>query len=101
MRRNRIATWVLGLAALCCTPASTFATIGSGPSVPSFLIYHTNGIVFVFFLANLRTGTIPTCQGPVSGQFYKLAFDATTAGGKVMLAGLIAAHSSGEAVWPT
>jgi hypothetical protein len=56
-------------------------------------------VVYVFFLTSIRTGTSPSCATN-SGTYYKLAFDSTTATGKSMLAGLIAAHYAGEGVWP-
>jgi hypothetical protein len=87
------------LSAMLCTASVTMASTSNGPSVPSFLEYQTNGIVFVYFLSSIRTGTIPACSTGAA-QFYKLAFDSTTAAGKTMLAGLIAAHATGEGVWP-
>ena len=87
------------LSALFCAPSVTLATTTNGPSVPSFLEYQATGIVFVYFLSNVRTGTIPACSTGAA-QFYKLAFDSTTPAGKTMLAGLIAAHAADEGVWP-
>jgi len=61
--------------------------------------YHANGVVWVYFLTSIRSGTVPTCAG-TAGTYYRLVFDSTTTAGKSMLAGLIAAHASGDAVWP-
>lgn len=77
--------------------SSSFAS-SAGPAVPSFLWYRSDGIVFVFFNGT-RSGVVPTCAATGAGEYFKFAINSTTAGGKTQLAGLIAAHASGEAVW--
>jgi hypothetical protein len=96
---NRLAAPLALAATLLLGSSTTFATSSSGPSVPSFLDYQNNGIVFVYFLSSIRTGTIPTCSVGAA-QYFKLALNSTTPAGKAMLAGLIAAHAAGEGVWP-
>ncbi len=91
---------LLALAALAGGSVPAFASTTSGPALPSFLIYQSSGIVFVYFLNNVRTGTIPACAANIGGTYYRLVFDSTTPGGKTMLAGLVAAHEAGEQVWP-
>jgi hypothetical protein len=91
---------LLALVALASGSVPAFASTSSGPAVPSFLIYQSSGIVFVYFLNSVRSGTIPTCAANLGGTYYRLVFDSTTVGGKTMLAGLIAAHEAGEQVWP-
>ena len=59
-----------------------------------------NGIVFVYFLNSIRSGTPPACAANIGGTYYRLVFDSTTPGGKTILAGLMAAHEAGEGVWP-
>jgi hypothetical protein len=88
------------LAALACASAPATASFGSAPVFPVTLTYQANGIVLVYFLNSVRSGTIPTCAANIGGIYYRLAVDSTTPGGKTMLAGLIAAHETGEKVWP-
>jgi hypothetical protein len=59
--------------------------------------YAPNGIVHVWFAVSVVTGA-PACATNV-GNEYPYTFDSTTAGGKSMLAGLLAANSTGVAVW--
>ena len=99
---NRFTPALFSFATLLCASATAAATGtgSSGPGVPSFLSYQNSGIVFVYFLDSIRTGTPPGCAANLGGTYYRLAFDSTTAGGKSMLAGLVAAHEAGEGVWP-
>ena len=99
MIANKLAAPLALAATLLLGSSATVASSSNGPSVPSFLSYQNNGIVFVYFLSSIRTGTIPTCSTG-AGQYFKLALDSTTPAGKSMLSGLIAAHTAGEAVWP-
>lgn len=100
MTRNRSTKSLFSLLAFSCASSAVFATSSTGPGVPSFLNYQNNGIVYVYFLSSIRSGTPPACAANIGGTYYKLAFDSTTASGKTMLAGLIAAHAAGEGVWP-
>jgi len=100
MRKNRVAELLFGFVASSCASMAALASTSSGPAVPSFLSYQTSGIVQVFFLLSVRSGTVPACAGAASGTYYRLVFDSTTPGGKSMLAGLIAAHAAAEPVWP-
>lgn len=95
---KRLVGSVVRLAVLCGVAGSAFAT-SVGPAFPSFVTYNNNGLVYVYFLNNIRSGTSPACAGNTGGQYYRLVFDGTTAAGKVMVAGLVAAHTAGEQVW--
>jgi len=99
MHKNRVIRGLVALIASACASLSAQASTPTGPAVPSFLTYHANGVVWVYFLTSIRSGTVPACAG-TAGTYYRLVFDSTTAAGKAMLAGLIAAHASGDAVWP-
>jgi hypothetical protein len=98
--RSRLVQPLLALAALACASAPATASIGNAPVFPVTLTYQANGIVLVYFLNSVRSGTIPTCSANIGGIYYRLAFDSTTPGGKTLLAGLIAAHETGEKLWP-
>ena len=77
--------------------ASTAAAAGSSTNTPiaiSAIDYGNNGIVVVNVQPALVAGK-PSCA-ITNDPFYHYAFDAKTDPGKVMLAGLIAAHSAGE-----
>jgi hypothetical protein len=77
----------------------------SGAQFPKFVTSDNNGIATVYFLVtaangqSTRNGTVPACATDNSGTVYRLAFDSTTAGGKSMLAILIAAHNAGENIF--
>jgi hypothetical protein len=96
---NRLAVSLALVAMLVSGPPAAIASSSNGPALPSFITYNNNGVVLVYFVSSVRTGSIPACATG-SGDYFKLAFDSTTPGGKSMLAGLIAAHSAGEGVWP-
>jgi hypothetical protein len=91
---------LLALAALASGSVPAFASTSSAPSLTHNLIYQNSGTVFVYFLNSVRSGTVPPCAANIGGTYYRLVFDSTTAGGKTMLAGLIAANEAGQQVWP-
>jgi hypothetical protein len=88
------------IAATMAFIATATAATGSsgGPTVPKFITYLSSGLVYVY-LPIAGVTNIPACgQGNV-GSTYDYVFDSTTAAGKSMLAGVIAAHAAGEGLW--
>jgi hypothetical protein len=87
--------WMLTLIALSYT--ATSAASNGGPLFPSFITTKSNGIAFVYF-TGARTGAIPSCVAN-GGTYFRFAFDTTTAGGRSMLANIMAAHAAGALMW--
>jgi hypothetical protein len=87
----------LVLALIALSYASTSMASSASAAIPSFITYRNDGIVFVY-INGTRTGTVPACAIP-TGTYFRYAFNSTTAAGKSLLAGLMAAHAAGEAVW--
>ena len=69
-----------------------------GPALPSFIWAQQNGVAFVFFLKNTRTGIAPVCAtfGNTSGTYFRYAINLNTVAGRSQFALVLAAHSSGE-----
>jgi hypothetical protein len=84
------------LLSLVATAASAGSSTGGFRQVQQFQ-YVPSGIVHVWFVVSVVTGA-PACVTS-AGSEYPYTFDSTTAGGKSMLAGLLAANSAGVAVW--
>jgi hypothetical protein len=84
------------LLSLVATAASAAGSSTGFNQVQQFQ-YAPSGIVHVWFDVRVITGAA-TCATH-AGNEYPYTFDSTTAGGKSMLAGLLAANSAGVAVW--
>jgi hypothetical protein len=78
--------------------ASAAMGSGGGPALTRFISYTNTGFVYVYFDATAVTN-VPVCGQGRLGNTYNYVFDGTTAAGKSMLAGIIAAHAAGEGVW--
>ncbi|MDB6107634.1 MAG: hypothetical protein JWO52_7633 [Gammaproteobacteria bacterium] len=89
---------ILTMLALSYASIAEASNDNSGALFPHFVTSQNDGIAYVYF-SGTRSGTVPTCATDNAGGFFRLAFDSTTAGGKSMLAILLAAHSAGETVW--
>jgi hypothetical protein len=87
----------LVLALIALSYASTSTASSASAAVPSFITYRNDGIVLVYFNST-RSGVVPACAIP-TGSYFRFAINATTAAGKAQLAGILAAHASGEGVW--
>ena len=85
------------LSSLVVTAASA-AGSSSGPNPIQQFQYAPTGIVHIWYAVGVVTGA-PACGTTNSGNEYPYTFDSTTAGGRSMLAGLLAASSAGLSVW--
>ena len=89
---------LLTAAMMSFVASASAAGSSGGPTVPKFITYLSSGLVYVY-LPIAGVTNIPACgQGNV-GSTYDYVFDSTTAAGKSMLAGVIAAHAAGEGLW--
>jgi purine nucleoside permease len=91
--------WKLILATTILLAPNAFAS-GGGPSLVGFLTYRADGVAF-FYINGTRTGTKPACATFGSGSWFRFAIDTNTAGGKAQLAGVLAAHATGESIYVT
>jgi hypothetical protein len=82
---------LLGIFAFLCTSLSHAGSASSGAL--SDFNYLNTGVVIVY-TSGARTG-VPSCAASQPSRF---VIDATTAGGKVQLAGLLTAYTSGKPV---
>ena len=91
----------LWMAALLSWAVTAGAATGShgGPAATHFISYGPSGVVFVWFDVGAVIGPAACVPAANIGNMYAYAFDATTPGGKTMLAGVIAAHSTGVNLW--
>jgi len=87
-------TFLLSLVATAASAAGSNST--TAIQIRQFQ-YTPNGIVHIWFDVGAVTGK-PTCANQ-TGNEYPYTFDSTTAGGKSMLAGLLAAGGAGVSVW--
>jgi hypothetical protein len=78
--------------------ASAVMASNGGPALTHFVSYSSTGMVYVYFDATAVTN-VPACGQGRLGNTYNYVFDGTSAAGKAMLAGIIAAHAAGEGVW--
>jgi hypothetical protein len=81
--------------------ALTASAAGShgGPGPVKFVSYVNTGIVYVYIPVAGVTA-VPACgQANVGSTTYDYVIDGTTAAGKSMLAGIIAAQAAGQTVW--
>ena len=91
---------LLAILVLSYASASAGATVHYGHGVPLSVEVPTNGIVYVWFDPSTQvSGSMPTCANTHGGGGFPVVFDSTTAGGKSVLATLLAAHAAGEPVW--
>jgi len=91
-------TAILTMLALSYTSMAVASNDNSGALFPKYVTSQNDGIAYVYF-SGTRSGTVPACATDNAGPVFRLAFDSTTAGGKSMLAILMAAHAAGESVW--
>jgi hypothetical protein len=90
---------LLGAAVLSLVARAAMASSG-GPALTHFVSFTNTGFVYVYFDATAVTN-VPACGAGRLGSTYNYVFDGTTAAGKSMLAGILAAHAAGEGVWFT
>jgi hypothetical protein len=101
MSMKKIISIAVLLSWMTTAGAATGSSSNGAPAATHFISYSPTGIVYVYFDVNAVKG-IPSCVAAANvGSTYNYVFDSTTPGGKSMLAGIIAAHSSGVAVWFT
>lgn len=91
-------TMILTVLSLSYASLAVASNSNSGALYPHFVSTRSDGIAYVYFQGT-RSGTIPSCATDNAGGYFRLAFDSNTAGGKSMLAILLAAHASGETIW--
>lgn len=107
MGSNHLVKSLCGIFVSCFVSVGAMASGSSNPTPVVELQVYNSGIVYVYLLGTVRTGPLPACvaqngldnaMGPNAGN-YRLVFDSTTAGGRSMLAGLIAANQSGQMMY--
>lgn len=91
-------TMIFTMLILSCAKPAAASNNNSGALYPHFVSIQSDGKGYVYFQGT-RSGTIPACATDNAGGYFRLAFDSNTAGGKSMLAIILAAHASGETVW--
>jgi len=93
------------LCSLAIASTSAYGSGATGTTTIGSIHYLNTGIVNVWVDITPSTRApitnIPACVNPQAvGNQYSYAFDATTPAGRILLAGLISAQTSGLSIWP-